>query len=639
MKKIITLIIIAILGLNGLAVVAIPKDNLNLIEKTETITFSKPMINEHTRFSIVNIENANSWLKNPGLPLLPAYVKTYNFPFGTRIKDVDVTFSEPEEYSLEKNIVSAPSPVTLVTGKKIHASQVDINSYEGVYPEKQYFYNIGSGLYRDEHVILLTVQCCPVQYIPVESKILYHNEVHIKISYELSSNPTTFGNNYDMVIIAPEVFSKNLQPLINHKMEHNVTTFLKTVEGIYNEYEGFDQPEKIKYYIKYAIETDGVDYVLLVGGMRGQWPKWHIPVRYSHLDDNSNFESSYISDLYYADIYDKYGNFSSWDTNGNEIFAEWNSEGKDIIDMCPDVYVGRLPCRNNLEVKIMVDKIIKYENTAYEKEWFKNMVVVGGDSAPGYTYYEGEEENKKALEYMPGFKGIKLWTSTGNLTGVDDVVDAISDGCGFLFFDGHGNPSTWSTHPPDNETWITGLSLKDMPKLMNRIKLPVSVVGGCHNAQFNVTMFNLIEGILKQGLLGYFSTTPPIGDYWKREWVPECWAWRLVRKIGGGAIAIMGYTGLDWFAEGDYDNDSIPDCVQYFSGFANTNFFKNYGINNFTKLGKAHTQTLNDYLNQFPIDWNTTWGDPEQSATLLDCKTIQEFALLGDPSLQIGGYS
>ncbi|GAI77381.1 unnamed protein product, partial [marine sediment metagenome] len=23
----------------------------------------------------------------------------------------------------------------------------------------------------------------------------------------------------------------------------------------------------------------------------------------------------------------------------------------------------------------------------------------------------------------------------------------------------------------------------------------------------------------------------------------------------------------------------------------------------------------------------------------LDCKTVQEFALLGDPSLQIGGYS
>jgi len=33
------------------------------------------------------------------------------------------------------------------------------------------------------------------------------------------------------------------------------------------------------------------------------------------------------------------------------------------------------------------------------------------------------------------------------------------------------------------------------------------------------------------------------------------------------------------------------------------------------------------------------WEDNDSSATLLDCKTVEEFVLLGDPSLQIGGYS
>jgi hypothetical protein len=90
----------------------------------------------------------------------------------------------------------------------------------------------------------------------------------------------------------------------------------------------------------------------------------------------------------------------------------------------------------------------------------------------------------------------------------------------------------------------------------------------------------------------------------------------------------MAYTGLDWFAIGDYNTDGIPDCCQFYSGYTNTQFFKNYGVNNMTILGQAHTQALIDYLNAYP-----------PMLEKLDCKTVQEFVLLGDPSLQLGGYS
>ncbi len=51
-------------------------------------------------------------------------------------------------------------------------------------------------------------------------------------------------------------------------------------------------------------------------------------------------------------------------------------------------------------------------------------------------------------------------------------------------------------------------------------------------------------------------------------------------------------------------------------------------MNNKTILGQAHTQTLIDYLNAYP-----------PMLEKLDAKTVQEFVLLGDPSLKIGGYS
>jgi hypothetical protein len=92
----------------------------------------------------------------------------------------------------------------------------------------------------------------------------------------------------------------------------------------------------------------------------------------------------------------------------------------------------------------------------------------------------------------------------------------------------------------------------------------------------------------------------------------------------GGSIATLGYTGLDWFGVGDYDNDSIPDCIQQFSGFMNTHFFKNYGQNDIHIIGDVHTQTLIDYIAVHP-----------PMSYVLDCKTVEEFTLLGDPSLQM----
>jgi len=631
MKKIMCLLIIGVFVLSGLGAVAFP--NIKSTEITESISFSDPVINEENQHSIVKIDEANSWLRTTGYPMLPAYVKTYIFPFGTRIKSVDVTFSNTVEYELEKKIISTPSPITLISGKTVTTNPAEKPSLPEIYPEKQFSYTTRAGIDKNERVVFLTIRCYPVRYNTRDDTIFSSHDAYIKIVYELPDPPITFSDEYDMVIIAPKKFSSKLQPLVDHKNSHNIQTTLKTVEDIYKQYDGVDKPEQIKYFIKDAIETSGIDYVLLVGGMKGQRFDWYVPVRYSHLDDDSGFETSFISDLYYADIYKDNGTaFEDWDSNGNGIFAEWNQWEKDIIDLIPDVYLGRLPCRNRFEVKLMVDKIINYENTAFGQDWFHKMVVVGGDSAPGYEYYEGEEENKKALEYMSDFEGIKLWTSDGSLTGIDDVVSAISGGCGFLFFDGHGNPSTWSTHPPDDEeTWITGLNNNDVPKLHNGDMLPVAVVGGCHNGQFNVTFANFIDGIIKYGRR-YFNIPseddPFMGPFWRKEWVPECWAWRITSKINGGSIAFMAYTGLDWFAEGDYDGDGIPDCTQYFSGFANTHFFKNYGVNNLTILGQAHTQTLKDYIEQFP---------PMDDK--LDCKTVEEFTLLGDPRLQIGGYS
>ncbi|MEA2053738.1 MAG: C25 family cysteine peptidase [Candidatus Thermoplasmatota archaeon] len=440
-------------------------------------------------------------------------------------------------------------------------------------------------------------------------------------TYEMSSQQLAplVDDAYDLLIVTPAEFSDALQPLVEHKESYGVKTIIVSLDEIYNgnyfTVQGRDDAEKVKYFIKNALDEWSIGYVLLVGGRKpGMQEEWLMPVRYSHIEDNvATKEDRYISDLYYADVYDADGNFSSWDTNNNGIFGEWraNKSADDIMDLYPDVYIGRLPCRNNFEVEIMVDKIINYEEGKCNDSWFKKMVVVGGDTYTFNDYYEGEVANQQALDRMPGFEPIKLWTSDGSLQGWADVVKTINQGCGFLYFAGHGSPTTWATHPPyDEKTWIYGLQIFQMPLLSNKDKLPVCIVGGCHNSLFNVSLFR---------------STWTFGLP-----VPECWSWWLTRCIKGGSIATLGCTGLGYGEE-----DKQGEVKKGGGDWIDILFFNEYGENNVRILGEAWGKAIVSYLNEFPIDWN----ERAFNDTALDAKTTQEWILFGDPSLKIGGYA
>jgi len=335
---------------------------------------------------------------------------------------------------------------------------------------------------------------------------------------------------FDLLIITSENYTETLQTLKEHKENIGISTKIATLNEVYENmfWQGRDKAEKIKFFIKKAID----EWSLFVGDFRT------IPVRYCHNADILGFfEPFFISELYYADIYDENGDFSSWDANNNGVFGEWtgNIAEDSNIDLYPDVYVGRLACRNIIEVRIMVDKIIKYETKSSNQEWFNKIVVVAGDTYPesinpDWKGNEGEENTIKILQNMSEFEAVKLWTSDGSFSGPRDVIQAINEGCGFLYFDGHANPYSWSTHPPnDAEKWIDGLSVLTMSFLRNREKLPICVVGGCHNLQFDVHLTKLKDDPW------YYYT-----------WIPECWGWKLTRKIGGGSWRFNCNYWLHW---------------------------------------------------------------------------------------------
>ena len=298
-----------------------------LIEKTEYFSLSFPVICEDGEYNSVELEEATSFLMEPGKPILPRVTKTYILPFGSNIKDVFVEFSETTKQTLSKEIRPASEPI--IEGKnaiKTEVKSIEIYSSSNLYPDAAFGYRTCTGLDGTEHVVFLTVQCYPVRYSPAENTLSHSNSVKISIKYEEPSNPVTFPDIYDLVIIAPSKFEQELQPLIDHKISKGMNTTLKTTEEIYAEYtDGRDKQENIKLYIKDAIEELGINYVLLVGGHVKQLQSWYLPARNTNNHVGGNFEQGVDSDLYYADIYKENGTaFEDWDSNGNGIFAEFS---------------------------------------------------------------------------------------------------------------------------------------------------------------------------------------------------------------------------------------------------------------------------------------------------------------------------
>jgi hypothetical protein len=764
-----------------------------------SFSFTEPTFVEKESFVQVNSEGTDSWIFDAGSPMLPRRIETLTLPFGTTVKNVVCLAWGVQTMVLSQKIMPAPQPVIL--GSEVARSSEpqmnqEIYSSESLFPNDWVSYHVGAGLdENNQHVTFLTINTYPVRYEPTSDTIYYAEDIDVTVTYDIpDSNPFPANTDYDLVIIAPSKFSSALEPLVNHKISKGISTLLKTTEDIYDEFTGYDKPEQIKYFIKSAIETYNTAYVLLVGGLNSRWyaiPRdnvnegtqdWYVPVRYSNCLPQAGDDPGFISDLYYADVYNATGVFCSWDSNGNHIYGQ-NADKKDTY---PDVALGRLPCRSIKEVKGVVDKIVHYESNPVDPSWFNKMVVVSGDgfmdqadiditwntnSLPNgqYTiyaqsknvnnvygpideihitvdktkattltfnhddnlitglkypfppvaeivsvsegdilgntdysysptekeaycndfsgwanlqysngvlkirgktydprpygvetsihvwinnsagttvftqtktgfkmYWEGEWctgeqmllERAGGAYYMPPeFEKIFLWASNGEWTGMKEVIDTVSEGAGFVYFSGHGNPGVWSDQYPGipgnrKKGQVKGLYVLNfglpvfpMDSISNDYENPVVVVGGCHNSQFNVSFIPTLLDKTNEHQLQCYGYP-----------VSECWSERFVRLEKTGAIASIGNTGFGYGFLGEYCTSAGLD------GYITTEFFVQYGTEGHQVLGEAYAGTLTEYINHFK-------GSAEYPWDLSHQKTVEQWILIGDPSLLLGGYS
>jgi uncharacterized membrane protein len=601
-------------------VVLVP--SMDVLSAPGTLLFERPSIEfpEPVVVSTLGLDGTTSvymegldLLNYPGLPRVP--VRTISMELPPEARVVDIRAAPGPAYTMfVPGGIEKGAPWTAIgpTGP-IEGASLD-TYYDGDrFPADWFTYDLGRGLNADGRpTVFVDIFAYPLIYEEAEGAvpcISYIKDLDIEISYWLEEatpssrralRDSTEGP-YDMIIIGPVNFKDNLQDLADHKNETGLRTRFVTLDEIYDgdifTVQGRDDPERIKYFIKDAIENWDTVYVLFGGDV--DWvPTRHVEI-FDGFDDDASMwtDGKWVaSDIYFGDIYDDTSQFSSWDENGNNIFGQWTGGASgwaiDDPDFFLDAYVGRLPGSDAVEIGVMVNKIILYE-TNDDWSWFFNAGLAGVDTwvnDGGYNVAESEYGLDRIGEILQpkGYSLNKMYETQGTLSPTA-INNAINNGLGVMLISGHGSYTAWGSE--------TGLyyDVSYIQGLNNGVKLPIGSQAACQTGGFD----------------------NEDDSKFPNPWVDDAMAEEFVLRNGGGYI-------IDWGASRVAYGMYGPFWTDYASGYLHKRYYNAMAEGQNTP-GKMFNNARIDYMNQHGTGY------------VGDYKHMNEYNIMGDPSLAFGG--
>jgi len=575
--------------------------------------FPPPKIEKIGKYFVINMEGLSNF-GNPGEPILP--VKTVNvlLPANEVVANINVV---PEGKTIIKGkftIMPGQKPVPLSKAKWIPLSpNPEIYNSSSTFPGRIY-HPLKIQKFRGYKILPINIY--PVQFIPQQESIFYFKNIRITVNtkemeilqlpgklyrgllkdrillrkkienfnaiktyagipHPLKNSPIDEEGPYDYIIITSENLSDSFQPLINHKIKRGLNAKIITTEWIFSNYQGIDEPEKIRNFIIDAYNNWHIDYVLLGGDSE------IIPIRYAYGYVIDSEEGEYIEnipcDMYYGCLDGR------WDGDEDRIYGE----PEDSVDLIAEVYVGRAPVETHEEVENFVNKIIWYENNfgaAYQKKF----LLVGEKLYDDPETWGGDYKDVIANLIPPSYQTTKYYDRDGTFNGNGQlVIDAINNGVHLINHMGHSD--YWMvSYVGDWEFYDISENSDD---IKNNENFCFFYSQGCYAGAFD-------EG-------GFPGATE------------ECVGENFIRSKYG-AFAVVMNSRYGWFEPADIENSPSQQFDEEF-----WDAFFNEGILN---LGKINQDSKEDNL-----------GILQDDTTGAYRWCCYELNLFGDPETQIGG--
>lgn len=374
----------------------------------------------------------------------------------------------------------------------------------------------------------------------------------------LATTPGFAGADY--VMIAPEQFIPSLDPLVALHQSNGLQVVVEDVQAIYDTVgDGRSGPAAIRDYLKDAYDTWDLSplYVLLVGDGT------HDPKNY--LETSSG---TFIPP--FLEVVDPWAGETAADNRYVSI------DGSDDL---PDMLIGRLPANSISELNTIVSKIVGYAGKAVPEPWQHQAVFVADDNDFGggnFPLLSDTLINKIPANTLAAQR--LYYSSEFTPTQFRSLVNQVwDDGNGLIMFTGHSSIHQWA-----HEILF---HLEDVPDLANDGRLPVVLEMTCFTGSYQIHDFPTLDE-------------------------------DLLRKPGGGAVAVWGATGLGiatghhWLAEGFMETiyqDGISEIgAAALAGKLNLATVGSHPdlIDTFTLLGDPATRLERSYQIYVPITKN-----------------------------------
>jgi len=442
-------------------------------------------------FDVIEMDDAFSG-NIPGEPILPMKVAYLIIPFGEDIKEISCS---SEQLVLEGKHEIPPVASEYPISEEIYPieKKSKIYSQNLFYPPEK-FRKIG--IQRKSGVDILIVQLFPFQYNPVSGKIIHHKkmELHVEfvknsakeemqirklLNYEkllekfalksitkeqflnqnaLSSyqGKSRYWKNsrtslvssddpFDYIIITNATLENEWSELVAQKENFGLSVNIYTVEEIFANYTGNDNPDKIRNFIIDAYDTwSGTDHPLqwiLIGGDSNIVTARSVRV-HAYWGSSWNYASMY-TDNYYA------GLDGDWNNDADSYYGEGDNDqvpddfpetwilgtSGEEADCFFEVNIGRASLEDASEIDNWLNKTISYEDLSCSEDYLKTSTFVG--QYLGYGAYGGTAQDEIAM-FLPEFNHNRLYQMNGTYSKTN-VVNAINNGTNIISHLGHAN--------------------------------------------------------------------------------------------------------------------------------------------------------------------------------------------------------
>jgi len=298
-----------------------------------------------------------------------------------------------------------------------------------------------------------------------------------RVSWPARSDLRSTANGADYVLIAPEAFLEAAKPLVQRRRDQGLRVVAVSFEEITSEF-GYGRPsaEGIRAFLAYAFHNwtaPSLRYVLLLGDAS------YDPRNFTGLSKGSPLPALWAKTSYLV-------------TSSDPTLGAVNGE-----DGLVDVAVGRLPALTVEEARVLVRKVLDWEDGGHDLSRTAILVADNPDVAGDF-----EADVRDIREsFLGGRETQEILLREQGANTRSAVLQALDEGASLLSYVGHGGPAVWASENVLN-SW-------DPPKLLAQSEQPLMLTFNCLNGYFVAPNYDsLSEAFLKaegRGTIGAFS--------------------------------------------------------------------------------------------------------------------------------------